>query len=66
MNPTRHQSLTEFRSTELRIDMPLDSGGKNEAAGGPDFTEELANEITAELDPAPRWINARASRAIGS
>ncbi len=64
MNPTRHQSLTEFRGAELRIDPPLESADENERSGGSDFTEDLANEITAELDPAPRWINARASRAI--
>jgi hypothetical protein len=64
MNPTRHEPLTEFKSTELRIEVPAGGGDIIQRASAPDLTEDLANEITAELNPTPRWITARPSRAI--
>ncbi len=64
MNPFSHESKTESPESGLRIGLAADTGDLLELDGGADYTEDLANEVTAELNPAPPWINARPSRAI--
>lgn len=48
MSATSHDAFPEFPGKVLRIDAP------ESAPAAPDFTEDLANEITSELAPTPR------------
>ena len=47
MSANIHDALPEFPGQLLKIDAPVPVG--------PDPTEDLADEITSELAPAPRW-----------
>ena len=50
MSATSHDAIPEFPGKVLRIDAPEPAP----ASAAPDFTEDLADEITSELAPASR------------
>ena len=62
MSATSHDAIPEFPGKVLRIDAPAPAAAAAPAA--PDFTEDLADEITSELAPASRRKTAAPASVI--